>query len=264
MKSDRFEWPKNWPDVIGANTRMLLIGLCVRADDQGETARSRKELASFSGASVATIDSCIRTLILADCLDVAKPGRDDMGSFGVNRYILRLENPRVRTIFEFWGPVARRSLSRLKQSSAAKQSGIAGQDFPATAFEAPLPETSLGPYKDSRASSSSSSNFPSLPTGAVSADRLLDSRVRQVWNVLGEGADPDRAVDLLRSLLIEIPKAIAKGFDFEADIVPCLEEATGYFRSERLWSFKVVFERDLPRFHLQRSRNVGSGRSRSP
>lgn len=257
MKRDSFEWPASWPRMTGANTRMLLIGMCIKADAQGELVRTRKELASFPGASVATIDSCIDTLELTDCLLVIKPGRDEMGSFGANRYVLRLENPKMRSMFEFWGPVARRSLEQSRKSASSGKNGREGLYPPATSFGAPLPETSPRPYKDSRASSSSSSILPSFPENGVVGDKILRGRVSQAWHALGEGVDPDRVHDLVRSLAIEIPKAIAEGYDFDEEILPCLQEATNYYRSHRLWSFKVVFERDLPRFRRQLRRNVG-------
>ncbi len=257
MKRDHFGWPSSWPYVLGANSRLLLIGMCVRADDQGEFTRSRKDLASFPGASLATIDSCIDTLEFADCLIVTKPGREDMGAFGANRYALRLENPKMRVMFEYWGPVARRSLKRIQSCSTSGQNARNKQNSPATDSVAPLPETSLRPYKDSRASSSSSSKFPSFPESVVIEDKILRSRIRQVFQVLGVGADPDKVNDLLRSLTIEIPKAIAKGYDFDEEVLPCLEEATSYYRSQLLWSFKVVFERDLPLFRNQQRRKHG-------
>lgn len=257
MRRDSFEWPVSWPYMTGANSRMLLIGMCIKADAKGELVRSRKELASFSGASVATIDACIDTLELTDCLFVIKPGRDEMGSFGANRYVLRLENPKMRTMFEFWGPVARRSHLQPRTSTTPRQFGREGSLIPTTDSGPPLPETSLRPYKDSRASSSSSSILPSFSENGVVGDKVLRSQVSQVWSVLGEGVDPDRVLDLVRSLIIEIPKAIAQGYDFDDDILPCLQEATNYYRSQRLWSFKVVFERDLPRFRKQQRRNVG-------
>lgn len=257
MRKCSFGWPAGWPYVNGPHQRMLLIGLCIKTDDQGVLTLSRKELAAFSGASVATIDSCIATLVLTDCLLVMKADRDDMGSFGANTYALRLENPKVRTMFEFWGPVARRSQRLLHRDTSTAQKVRESRNSPATDSGAPHPETSSRPYKDSRTSSSSSSIFPSFPESVVIEDRILQSRVRQVWQVLGEGVDPDRIFDLARSLIIEIPKAIANGYDFDEEILPCLEEATGYFRSHLLWSFKVVFERELPVFRRQRLRRHG-------
>lgn len=256
MSRDSFAWPKSWPDVTGPNQRLLLIWMCVKADDQGELIRTRKELASFPDASVTTIDTCITTLELTDCLLVVPASRDDLGSFCSNKYVLRLENPRMRAMFEFWRPASRRTLGGMRSGPSIGPKGSGQLEMPATDSGRPLQETHSRPYKDSRASSSSSSSFPPFPHSVVIQDALLRSRVLQAWSVIGEGADPDKIYDLAHSLIIEIPKAIAEGYEFEEDILSCLREATSYYRTQPLFSFKVLFQKELPVVRVKRLRKL--------
>jgi hypothetical protein len=85
----------------------------------------------------------------------------------------------------------------------------------------------------------------------------------EALGALGQGADPDKVYEIAESLVRNIPDAIAEGYDFDLDVLPCLKEATRYYRRSLLWSLNIVFERDLPLFRKKRRRTAGSNQGGS-
>ncbi len=256
--SERMEWPLTWPDVTGASPRLTLIGLCLESDERGEIVVTRKQVGAFASVCPATVDSCIDTLRITGCLTVSDAGRDGWGSFGPKKYSLNLRDRRVKEMFDHFRPARARRIGARQARRSEVEIGRAFEGAPGLEIRHPSPKTSPGPYKDSRASSSTSSKFPTLPSDFEISDPLLRFQVIEALAVLGQGADPDKIYEIAESLVRNIPDAIADGYDFDLDVIPCLKDASSYYRRSLLWSLNIVFERDLPLFRKKRLRKTGS------
>jgi hypothetical protein len=257
------EWPHTWPDVTGASPRLTLIGFCLESDERGEIVVTRKQIGAFASVCRATVDSCIDTLRITGCLIVSDAGRDGWGSFGPKKYALNLHDRRVKEIFDHFRPARARRIGARQARRSEADIGRAHTGSPGQEIRHAPPKTSPGPYKDSRASSSTSSKFPSLPSDFEISDPQLRFQVMEALGALGQGADPDKVYEIAGSLVRNIPDAIAEGYDFDLDVLPCLKEATSYYRRSLLWSLNIVFERDLPLFRKKRRRTAGSNQGGS-
>jgi hypothetical protein len=242
-----------WP-VRGSSNALMLVCLIHWADDSGMCWASSEQLSSFANCCGETARKCINELIKAGCVTKSRSQRDDDGSFAMNSYQLDLTSPGIAGLFS---SLRNRKPSGFPTSSgqtSGNQESCGNQENRCTKPLGPNPESGARGYKDTRASARASSIFlpPSLPDDYFIEDEELRSQVERVLSVCGMGLADIKTPGLLDSLIECLPTALGAGYDFELDILECVKSRTKHFRTDPLWSFRLTFVEDLPKWHQSR------------
>jgi len=242
-----------WP-VRGSSNALMLVCLIQWADDNGMCWASSEQLSSFANCCGETARKCINELVRAGCVTKSRSERGDDGSFAMNSYQLDLQNPRIATMFSaLRNPDRETSQASPTQFPGGQQSCNTQGNRCAKPLD-PHQDSGARGYKDTRASARASSILlpPSLPGDYFIEDEELRAQVERVLSVCGMGLADISTPGLLDSLVDCLPVALAAGYDFDLDILECVKSRTKHFRTDPLWSFRLTFLEDLPKWHQSR------------
>lgn len=243
-----------WPEGAGSTGHVVLMGPCCRADPHGRCEAPLSWLADFACVTVQTARMALNRLIESKALHVEKRFRDGDGMFDTNAYVLALQCPNIRDLFERFQRVA--TVSTLPEINNRQNSGDEESDDPMQA-------SNNGPYKDTREGARASKSFilHSLPFDHGIDDERLAEQVAQALAVCGRGTAGVDTQGLVDSLAYNIPRALEKGFSFEKDILPCIRYYTRIERPKPLNRFDVTFRVDLPEWRAVRLRRITKPKS---
>jgi len=242
-----------WP-VRGSSNALMLVCLIHWADDSGMCWASSEQLSSFANCCGETTRKCINELIKAGCITKSRSERGDDGSFAMNSYQLDLANPNIAGLFSSLRNPDPDAFQASSDQISGDQASCGCQEYRCPKALGPNPESGARRYKDTRASARASSILlpPSLPDDYFIEDEELRPLVERVLSVCGKGLADIETPGLLDSLIECLPTALAAGYDFELDILECVKSRTKHIRTDPLWSFRLTFFEDLPKWHRAR------------